>query len=198
MANNVSTRYIILGLLTRQPMSGYDIKQFLKQLSWLIDSPSFGSLYPALHALLEDTLVTVEVIPRQDKPPRKIYTIAEAGRQVLQEWLDQPVASDVSMKTFLMRLILVSNLSHAGLIAHLQQRQAQVAARQLALERDVKAMDEGIDLGDWLVLDYGLTVATAELAWLDRTLVRLSQSLPVEVASGNVAIPMAGGAQSRV
>ena len=197
MANNVSTRYIILGLLTRQPMSGYDIKQFLKQLSWLVDSPSFGSLYPALHALLEDTLVTVEVIPRQDKPPRKIHTIAEAGRQVLQEWLDQPVASGVSMKTFLMRLILVSNLSHAGLIAHLQQRHAQVSAHQLALERDVKTMDEGIDLGDRLVLGYGLTVATAELAWLDRTLAHLSQSPPVEVVSGNVAIPVAGSAQSR-
>ncbi len=85
MANNVSTRHFILGLLTRQPMSGYDIKRFLKQLSWLVDSPSFGSLYPALHALLKDDRVTVEVIPRQDKPPRKIYTITEAGRQVLQE-----------------------------------------------------------------------------------------------------------------
>jgi len=198
MANNVSTRYIILGLLTRQPMSGYDIKQFLKQLSWLVDSPSFGSLYPALHALLEDALATVEVIPRQDKPPRKIYTITDAGKRVLQEWLDRPVASGVSLKTFLMRLILSSNLSHAGLIAHLQRRHDQVSTHRLALEQDAQAMDQVIDLGDRLALDYGLSIATAELAWLERTLVRLSQAMPIEIVPGDVAISIAGGAQSRV
>ncbi len=174
MANNVSTRHLILGLLTRQPMSGYDIKRFLKQLSWLIDGPSFGSLYPALHALLEVDLVTVEVVPRQDKPPRKIYTITEAGRKALQEWLDQPVAADISLKAFLMRLMLAGNLSHDGLITHLRQRHAQVAAHQLALQQASETMDEDIDLGDRLTLDYGLSVAAAELAWLDRTLHRLS------------------------
>jgi len=171
----MSIRLFILGLLTRQPMSGYDVKRFLKSLSWLIDSPSFGSLYPALHALLEDGLVTVQVVPRRDKPPRKIYNITEAGRQVLQEWIDRPVDSGASLKAFVMRLMLASNLSQDGLVVHLQQRQAQVTAHQLALEQTSKAMDESMDLGERLALDYGLAVATAELAWLDRTLDRLSQ-----------------------
>ena len=89
MASTMSIRRFILGLLARQPMSGYDIKRFLKSLSWLIDSPSFGSLYPALHALLEDGLVTVEVVPRQDKPPRKIYSVTEAGRCCEGGWTSQ-------------------------------------------------------------------------------------------------------------
>jgi len=182
MASAVSVRHFILGLLTQQPMSGYDIKCFLKSLSWLIDSPSFGSLYPALHALLENGLVTVEVIPRQDKPPRKIYDITEAGRQVLQEWIDQPVASGASLKAFLMRLTLASNLSHASLVAHLQRRCAQVTAHQLALEQAAKTMDESVDLGERLALGYGLALAAAELTWLDSTLDRLShQPLVVKV-----------------
>jgi PadR family transcriptional regulator AphA len=190
MASAVSIRHFILGLLNRQPMSGYDIKRFLKSLSWLIDSPSFGSLYPALHALLEDGLVTVEVISRQDKPPRKIYSITEAGRQALQVWMDQPVASGVSLKAFVMRLILVSNLSHDGLIAHLQQRRTQVAAHQLALEQVARGTDESTDLGERLALDYGLAVAAAELAWLDRTLAQLSQQpLSAEAVQGGFAIP---------
>ena len=190
----MSIRHFILGLLTRQPMSGYDIKRFLKSLSWLIDSPSFGSLYPALHALLEDGSVTVEVVLRHDKPSRKIYSITEAGRQVLQKWIDRPVDPAASLKAFVMRLILASNLSHDGLVAHLQKRRAQVAAHQLALEETSKAMDEGMDLGERLVLDYGLAVATAELAWLDRTLDRLSQpAASFEAARGGSAIPAARG-----
>lgn len=175
MAGNVSIRQLILGLLTKQPMSGYDIKRLFKSLSWLIDSPSFGSLYPALHALLEDGLATVEVVPRHDKPPRKIYSITQTGKHTLQKWMDQPAQVDLHLKAFVMRLILASNLSHDDLIAHLQQRRVQVAAHQLDLERVGQAADGGGDLGERLALDYGLAVANAELAWLDNALTRLSQ-----------------------
>jgi PadR family transcriptional regulator AphA len=183
MASAVSIRHFILGLLNRQPMSGYDIKRFLKSLSWLIDSPSFGSLYPALHALLENDLVTVEVVARQDKPPRKIYSITDAGRRVLQEWIDQPIVPGTSLKAFLMRLILASNLSRAGLVAHLQQRRTQVAAHQLDLEQTARVIDDGIDLGERLALEYGLAVATAELIWLDRALDQLSRH-PLSAEAG--------------
>jgi DNA-binding PadR family transcriptional regulator len=186
----MSIRHFTLGLLARRPMSGYDIKRFLDSLSWLIDSPSFGSLYPALHALLEDGLVTVEVVSRQGRPSRKIYTITQTGKQALQEWLDEPVASGVSLKAFVMRLVLAGNLSHAGLVAHLQQRRAQVATHQIALEQTAGAMDGSADLGERLALDYGLAIATAELACLDRTLAQLSQpSLPAEAARGGFDVP---------
>ncbi len=167
-------------------MSGYDTKHFLKSLSWLIDSPSFGSIYPTLRALWEDGLVTVEVVPRQGKPPRKIYTITEAGRQALRGWVDQPVALDASLKTFVMRLILASNFSHTGLIAHLQQRRSQVAAHCATLKQIAEALDGTMDFGQRLTFGYGLTLATAELAWLDSTLEQLSQQpLPLEVVKGD-------------
>ena len=182
MARAVSVRHFILGLLNRQPMSGYDIKRFLRGLSWLIGSPSFGSLYPALHALLGGGLATVEVLPRPDKPPRKIYSITEAGRLVLQEWIDQPVVSDASLKDFVMCLILAGNLSHDGVIAHLQKRRTQVAAHHSTLTEAARTVDERMDLRDHLSLDYGLAIAAAELAWLDGKLDHLGQqALPVEV-----------------
>jgi PadR family transcriptional regulator AphA len=183
MAGTKGIRHLILGLLTQEPMSGYDIKRFLKSLSWLIDVPSLGSLYPSLHALLRDGLVTVEVVARQDRPPRKIYTITEAGEKVLQAWLSRPAESDVSLKKFVLRLILAGQLSQVGLLAHLEQRRARVAAQKTILEQAVEDKDENADLGVRLMLDYGLSLATAELAWLDSTLARLSQpSLFVEAA----------------
>ena len=45
-----------------------------------------------------------------------------------------------------------------------------------------------MDLGERLALDYGLAVATAELAWLDRMLAELSQQpLSMEAAQGDLA-----------
>jgi PadR family transcriptional regulator AphA len=181
----VSSRHFILGLLAQRPMSGYDIKRFLKSLSWLIGSPSFGSLYPALHALLRDDLVTVRVLPREGKPSRKIYGITKAGREALAEWINQPAKSSAPLKAFVMRLILADSFTPAGLTAHLQQRRAQVAAHHATLGQAGGAIDEGTGLGQRLALDYGLTLATTELAWLDSILNRLSQPLPEEVVQGD-------------
>jgi PadR family transcriptional regulator AphA len=183
MGGTKGIRHLVLGLLTQKPMSGYDIKRFLKSVSWLIDVPSLGSLYPSLHALLRDGLVTMEVVARQDRPPRKIYTITEAGDKVLRVWLGQPADSNVSLKKFVLRLILAGQLSQVGLLAHLEQRRARVTAQKAVLEQAVEDKDENTDLGERLMLDYGLSLATAELAWLDSTLARLSQpSLFVEAA----------------
>jgi PadR family transcriptional regulator AphA len=183
MASAKGIRHFILGLLTRQPMSGYDIKRFLKNLSWLIDVPSLGSLYPSLHALLKDGLVTVEVAARQDRPPRKIYTITEAGREALRAWLSRPSESNASLKKFIMRLALAGQLSQVGLLAYLEQRRAGVTAQKMNVEQAIEAEDADADLGERLMLDYELNLAAAELAWLDSTLARLSQpSLSVEAA----------------
>jgi PadR family transcriptional regulator AphA len=188
----VNSRYFILGLLARQPMSGYDIKRFFKSLTWLIGSPSFGSIYPALRALLQDDLVTVAVVSRQDKPPRKIYSITETGREALREWIDQPVAPGASLKVFVLRLILADNFSHAGLVSHLHRRRSQVAAHRTDLERTIALLGDGAELGRHLALDYSLAVAKAELAWLDDTLDRLSkESFSVEVAESSHAAGMA-------
>lgn len=169
-AGTVSLRYFILGLLAQQSMSGYDIRRFLKSLSWLIGSPSSGSLYPILRALPEEGLATVETIPGLDRPPRKIYTITEAGRQVSQAWVDQPAVSNTPLKAFLMRLLLADNFPPARLMAHLQQRRAQVAAHHDALQQAVDMVQEEDELGQFLAMDYGLAMATAELLWLDHTM----------------------------
>jgi PadR family transcriptional regulator AphA len=182
---HVNLRHLILGLLTRKPMSGYDIKRFLKSLSWLMGSPSFGSLYPALRALSQNGLVNNEDSdPHQNKRSRKVYRITEAGKQALQECISQPATPDTTLKGFITRLILANSFPRAGLIAHLQQRRSQVAIHRAALAEMVDAPSEERELKERLALDYGLALAAAELAWLDNTLNRFLQPLPMEAVEG--------------
>ena len=171
----VSFRNIVLGLLNQQPMSGYDIKRTLESLDWLVGSPSFGSLYPALHALLKDELATVEVIARPDKPTRKVYSITTRGRQTLEKWVSQLGSSSVSLKEFVMRLILAYNFSPGGLIEHLEQRRSQVLAHRDALRQGNGQSNGDPAFEQHLALEYGLSLADAELSWLDNTLDQLSQ-----------------------
>jgi DNA-binding PadR family transcriptional regulator len=184
-AGSVSFRHFALGLLSQQPMSGYDIKRYLKVLSWLIDGPSFSNIYPSLHLLLQEGMVTVEIFPQENRPSRKVYSVTEAGRQMLREWAEQPVAANSSLKAFVMRLTLAGSFSQARLIAHLEQRRNQVSAHQAALEQTAASRDGAADI-QRLMLEYGMALAAAELEWLDSTLDRLAkQPLPAEVVQGN-------------
>jgi PadR family transcriptional regulator AphA len=180
-AGVVSFRYVVLGLLALQPMTGYDIRRSLAGLSWLMGSPSGGSLYPVLRALRQERLVTVETVSRLDRPPKKIYSITDAGQQVLQTWTKQPVATCASLKAFLMRLFLADSHSPARLSAHLRERRAQVASHHELLADGLEIPDAGPNLGQQLAADYGLALAAAELEWLDATLERLPvRSVPEE------------------
>jgi DNA-binding PadR family transcriptional regulator len=168
-AGVVNLNFLILGLLAQRPMSGYDIKRFMKSLGWLIGSLGGGSLYPVLRVLLEEDLVAVKVIPGLDRPPRKIYSITEAGRQALQSWVQQPVVVSSSLKAFIMRLLLADSYEPAGLLAHVWQRRVQVAAHYATLAEGTGTLGERSSLGQRVAPDYGLALARAELGWLDRT-----------------------------
>jgi DNA-binding PadR family transcriptional regulator len=170
--STINSRYLILGLMTQQAMSGYDIKQALESFSWLIGSPSYGSLYPALHALLEEALVTVDVIANANKPARKIYSITSAGREVLEQWIEQPSESDPSLKAFVIQLLLANNFSAPKLRDQLQQRRLQITTQMKSLEAMTGIHTELTERK--LAFDYGLALAQAELTWLDETLDKLS------------------------
>jgi PadR family transcriptional regulator AphA len=179
---NRDFRHFILGLLFEQPMSGYDIKQYLESLGWLVGSPSFGAIYPALHGLLEDNLVTLEIIAYENKPPRKLYSITPAGRQALDEWLHQPLLLGASSRAFVMRLLLSPLLSQEGLAAHLKQRQQQVTEQLAALKQTIGETDPPSLSGPSLASDYGMTIANTELAWLEDLMAALqTKTAPEEL-----------------
>ena len=175
-----SLRYFILGLLDQNPMSGYDIKRLFGRLDWLIGNSSFGSIYSALHALLEDDLVSVTMVHHPGKPSKKVYSINEKGRRTLQHWIEEPVAPEASLRTFAMHLLLASSLTDRGLAARLRQRHEQVASHRTALEEMLGRHGQSDD-SLHLACAYGLAMADAELDWLNSVLGQLrKEPLPEE------------------
>ena len=85
-----STEILILSLLVKEPMYGYQIGQELGKRSDGYFSMTAALLYPALHKLEDDGLVVSEWQDGQGKRKRKYYTITEAGQRALtdsaQEW----------------------------------------------------------------------------------------------------------------
>jgi PadR family transcriptional regulator PadR len=78
-----STAVMVLRLLAEQPMYGYQIVKELQARSEGYFDLEQGTLYPALHRLEKDGLVTSQWEVVADGPSRKYYHITDTGRQEL-------------------------------------------------------------------------------------------------------------------
>ena len=78
-----STPVLILSLLAEQPMYGYQITQELERRSEGYFTMKEGLLYPALHQMEQDGLLSSEWRTVAGARRRKYYFITEKGRKVL-------------------------------------------------------------------------------------------------------------------
>lgn len=71
-------RAAVLALLAEKPMHGYQIIREIEERSGGAWKPSAGSVYPTLQLLADEGLIQVE-----ESNDRKIYSLTEAGREVV-------------------------------------------------------------------------------------------------------------------
>jgi len=106
MARSNTLQYIILGLLTRNPLTGYDIKQtFDKEKAEFWTAP-FSQIYPELNRMLNDDLISL-LPPTDINTRKKTYQLTEHGRDTFEEWLKLPLSSPESTldnDNFILRL----------------------------------------------------------------------------------------------
>ena len=77
----MSTRLVILGLLRRQPLHGYEIKHIIEERMGDWTSIAFGSIYFALRKLAKEGFVEKIATEQEgNRPSRSIYQITEIGR----------------------------------------------------------------------------------------------------------------------
>ena len=83
--------YALLGLLAREPLSGYDLAQRLKGRVGFFWQARHSQIYPELGRLQAAGLVRHAVVEQQDRPDKKVYTITEAGLEAVRAWATAPV-----------------------------------------------------------------------------------------------------------
>ena len=77
----------LLALLARadKPVYGYQIAKELEGIDGCLPVKQ-GTLYPVLRSLEAGGLLTSEVEPSVAGPPRRYYSVTDAGRQALALW----------------------------------------------------------------------------------------------------------------
>jgi PadR family transcriptional regulator PadR len=75
---------IVLALLSGQSAYGYEITAWLRERGF--SDIAEGTVYALLIRVEQRGLVDVEKVPSEKGPPRKVYSLNDAGRAQLQDF----------------------------------------------------------------------------------------------------------------
>ncbi|MDI4643707.1 PadR family transcriptional regulator [Cohnella hashimotonis] len=107
----MSIKLAILGILSCQPSTGYDLKKIIEESTVMYWSGNNNQIYKSLVQLLEQGLVTHEVQHQESSPSKKIYTITDKGEAELKSWALTPPELPELKKSFLTQLAWADLLS---------------------------------------------------------------------------------------
>jgi DNA-binding PadR family transcriptional regulator len=85
--------YAVLGLLSREELSGYDLKRWMERPLGYFWNARHSQIYPELARLEEEGFVTHTLVEQSGRPDKKVYRITAEGLEVLKEWVVQPPVS---------------------------------------------------------------------------------------------------------
>jgi DNA-binding PadR family transcriptional regulator len=127
----LSIKYAILGFLSWRPLSGYDLKKTFGDSMFFPWSGNNNQIYRTLTQLRRDNLVNSEFQQQESGPARKIYTITEAGRADLRDWVLSSPDLPQLRNSFLVQLAWADQLEPDELDSLLEQYEHEIRMQAL-------------------------------------------------------------------
>ena len=168
MAREKKIDMVILGLLSHEDLSGYDIKKRIDSMISFFWKGSFGNIYPALKDMEEAGLVNR--ISESDSGREKIiYKITDKGSESLKDWLkDEQAVNEIRYET-LLKLFFGGALDKAVSLANIEQFENKVKGDLRLLKGYCENLKEHLDNDDhmyyYLTASFGVETSEAYLKW---------------------------------
>jgi PadR family transcriptional regulator AphA len=169
------TARAVLGFLSFQPRSGYEIRAAAQRSAGLVWGVNDGQLYPQLHELNARGLIEPAGDPEGPKS-RQRWRLTPAGREALHAWLRDPPATTVLRDEGLMKLLFVDQIGLDVARELVEQRRIRLVALQQTLQGLVPGAERGRPdtetglVGPGLVRSFGLDFVAMSIAWCDQAL----------------------------
>lgn len=171
---------VLLGLLTIEPMSGYDLGLTIRGSIGHFWNESYGQIYPNLKKLASNGCVSSKTERQKGKPDRRIYSITEKGRERLRKWLAVPPQPEIPRNEMLLKLFFGEEVPARLLIGYVERMAEERRALLELLERTER---EEIDKNQrypgapyWrMAAHFGQMEMRAHLRWAEETLAELNK-----------------------
>lgn len=172
------TTYAVLGQLADGPRSGYEIKARLAGGAAQFWHASYSQIYAELRRLADLGLALEEHVRQTARPDKRVYTITDAGRDALDEWLREPWGLASLKDESLVKLTLADPLPPALVAGELRRLRAAHERRRAEFEEQIAALPEGSSPYLAMALRKGVHAQTAFAAWCDESIAALGAGEP--------------------
>ncbi len=169
---------VLLGLLTVEPMSGYDLGQAIHDSIGYFWNESYGQIYPNLKRLAAAGLVTAKTEKQKGKPDRQVYSITLSGRAHLEKWLVAEPQPEVPRNELLLKLFFGAQAGPETVMGYVERMTKRESAllekfRQIECEQ-LAQMPHYPDVPYWrMAARFGRLELEAHLRWAEETLAEL-------------------------
>jgi DNA-binding PadR family transcriptional regulator len=161
-----------LGLLQREPLHGYRLKQQLELFMSSSISVNYGAIYPLLKRLEErGEITTLATDQAEAGPSRKTYSVTAKGRQCWHhKMMEHPHESWVNSRSrFFIKFFFFGDLDPAERIKLIERRLRVCQERLESVELEQWSLTDAYQEN---VLQHCFTVLRAEIQWLQEQLAK--------------------------
>lgn len=168
------TRFLILGLLSEGPLSGYEIRRLTQLRFRFFWSESYGQLYPELARLEAEGLIAPVKTPGGGRQ-RNVYRSTPAGTRALKAWLKQSVEPETHRFEILLKVYFSAVGDAEDLQRHVSEFRDRTRGALQQLEGAKASLQGAPDPHHnhdrvLLALDFGLRTYQAWVGWADQVL----------------------------
>ena len=165
-------RFVLLGLLSKEPNSGYGIARELRRSLSHVWEARLQQIYAELGRALEHGLVDVRSIDLPNRPAKKVYSLTPAGEELLDGWLVTREDTFAAKDDLIVKLYCMERIPRDALLRQLSDRRERFSNDIEQLQPRLVQMPrtDPARLGELLTLEAALARAQAEVSWCERAL----------------------------
>ena len=163
--------YALLGLLTQEPRSGYDLRKVFVATPMGLFSDSPGAIYPALGRLERRGWIVAGPAPRGGRR-RRVYSPTPEGRTAFTDWVSQsPTHDDVARRwdVLMLRIALMHGVVKPAAIEQiLASTEAALKEHLATLEAFQDGPGRQMPVLAQLAFESGIEGVRAQARWIRR------------------------------
>jgi len=164
-----SLEFALLGLLSQNPLHGYELRKRMTSIFGPFRALSFSVLYPQLRRMVEAGLITQDEVPKggRSKRVRIVYSITRTGEEKFDQLTESVSPQSWDDDNFEVHVAFFSPTSTRSRLRILEGRHRRLKEKAEILHADLERSAVGLDkyLVEWR--RHSLETAEREIAWLE-------------------------------
>ncbi|WP_425804800.1 PadR family transcriptional regulator [Desulfitobacterium sp. Sab5] len=171
------TRYVLLGLLQEENLSGYEMKKIIDKRMSFFWQESFGQIYPEINKMAEEGLIEIcnTGLEENIKREKIRYKITSKGERELKKWMEEENEKESVRSEFLLKMYLSTPNNIEEMKRHIIRFKKQSEEKLKLFNLFESELSQIIEVHNnhkqiLYVLNLGICQAKLYIGWSEKTL----------------------------